>query len=173
MRQTITVALVALLVTGCSEQPSGSSAALVGAPAPGVELPLVAGEGASEGDRVSIAALRGQVVVLDFWAGWCGPCRQSIPALNKVHERYGDRVAMFGINIDEGISAERVQRDHRSFGAKFPSLHDVHGEARQAYRVQSLPMLVVIDRSGTIRWAETGVPDPADVGRRLEELLVP
>lgn len=170
-RQSIALALLMLVAVGCSEQPRGPTAALMNQPAPELDLPVIAGQGAAEGDRVSLAALRGRVVVLDFWASWCGPCRQSIPALNQVHARYGDRVEMLGINIEADLPRERVQTAHRSFGADFPSLLDVEGRAQAAYRVQSIPTLVLIDRAGTVRWVETGVPDPGDVGDRLEDLL--
>jgi thiol-disulfide isomerase/thioredoxin len=163
--------LAGLLMVGCSDRPSGPTAALMDGPAPELDLPLVAGQGAAEGDRVSLAALRGKVVLLDFWASWCGPCRQSIPALNQIHARYGDRLEMLGVNIEGGLSRARIQAAHGRFGADFPSLHDVRGEAQSMYRVQSIPTVVLIDRSGTVRWVETGVPNPDALGERVSDLL--
>lgn len=160
-----------LLAAGCSERPRGPTAALVDGPAPALDLPLVAGEGAAEGDRVSLEALRGRVVVLDFWASWCAPCRQSIPALNRVHARYGDRIEMLGVNIEGELPAARVQAAHARFGAEFPSLHDVRGEVQSRYRVQSIPTLVLIDPSGTVRWVETGVPNPDALADRVGDLM--
>jgi thiol-disulfide isomerase/thioredoxin len=145
--------------------------AMVGEPAPEVALPLVSGAGADEGDRVGVTALRGRVVLLDFWASWCAPCRQSIPALNQVHERYGSRIEMYGVNVQPELDAAEVREAHRDFGAAFPTLHDERQEAQAAYGITNIPTLVLIDRDGVVRAVERGVPDPDAVGERIEELL--
>src|SRR5690606_34936939 len=88
---------------------AGPTAALLGAPAPPLDLPVIAGDGAAQRDRVSLAALRGKPVLLDFWASWCGPCRRSIPALNEVHERYGRQVAFWGINVEGGMPRSSIE----------------------------------------------------------------
>lgn len=164
--------LVALCTTSCdTERPRGPSAALMGQPAPVFDLPVVAGTGASEGDRVSLEALRGRVVVLDFWASWCFPCRQSIPALNEVHARYGEGVKVLGVNVEGNLPRPAVVDAHRRFGARFPSVQDIDGQVQAAYRVQNIPMLVLIDTTGVVRWVEVGVPDPNDVARRIDDLL--
>lgn len=149
--------------------PSRSDSPLVGGEAPDVSLALVTGEG--QGDRVSVSGLRGEVVLLDFWASWCGPCRMSIPALNEVHERYGSRIRMYGVNVQPELREDAVRAAHRDFGADFPSLHDARQEAQARCGVQSIPTLVMIDRDGVIRHVESGVPDPDDVAARLDEIL--
>ena len=143
--------------------------ALVGRVAPEFTLPLVAGEGA--GDRVAVRALEGRVVLLDFWASWCQPCRRSIPLLNQVYARYRERITMLGVNVDAGMSAERIRGAHRSFAADFPSLADERLEVQGAYGVTSIPTLVLIDRSGVVRWVDRGVPDPDEVSERIDDLL--
>lgn len=160
-----------LLAVGCSDRPRGPTAALMDGPAPALDLPLATGPGAADGDRVSLEGLRGRVVLLDFWASWCGPCRQSIPALNRVHDRYGDRIEMLGVNIEGGLPRSRVQSAHARFGAEFPSVQDVRGEAQSMYRVQSIPTLVLIDRAGTVRWVETGVPNADALMERVGDLV--
>ena len=149
--------------------PAASNDPLIGAEAPDITLTLVSGEG--EGDHVQLSALRGEIVVLDFWASWCGPCRMSIPALNEVHERYGGRVRMYGVNVQPELSADGVRAAHRDFGAVFPSLHDPRQEAQSLYGITSIPTLVIVDRAGVVRHVERGVPDADDVGDRLDELL--
>lgn len=157
---------------GCApEPPSGPTAALLGQPAPPLDLPLVTGPGAEDGDRLSLDALRGRVVLLDFWASWCVPCRQSIPALNVIQERYGDEVEILGVNIEGGAPRDVVAEAHRDFGARFPSLQDVEGQVQMGYRVQSIPTLVLIDRAGALRWVELGIPDPEALGDRIDDLL--
>ncbi len=172
------LSIVGIVVAGArlagydpDRRPPPPAGALVGQPAPDLGLRVVAGEGATDGDRVTVAGLAGQVVLLDFWASWCGPCRQSIPALNQVHERYGSRVEMYGVNVENGMPADAVRQAHRDFGARFPSLQDEGGRAQSGYRVDSIPTLILIDRRGTVRWMERGVPDVDEVGARLEELL--
>jgi len=139
---------------------------LVGSDAPSIALPQVPSD-----ETVDTGELEGEVVLLDFWASWCGPCRQSIPALNQVHERYQGRIRMYGVNLDHGMDVAGVQRAHRSFGAQFPSLRDVGGAAQSAYMVQSIPTLVLIDREGVIRHVQMGVPDPDRVADRIDDLL--
>lgn len=139
--------------------------------APDFDLPLVAGDGAAEGDRVALEGLRGQVVLLDFWASWCQPCRRSIPALNAVHERYEERIRMYGVNVEGELSPSQIRAAHRAFGAQFPTLLDVDGSAQEAYRVTGIPTLVLIDRTGTVRWVHSGEPDPEEVSERVDDLL--
>ncbi|MCZ7686756.1 MAG: TlpA family protein disulfide reductase [Sandaracinaceae bacterium] len=142
-------------------------------PAPALDLPVAAGSGAAEGDRVSLGALAGRVVVLDFWASWCGPCRQSIPALNQVHERYRGRIEMLGVNVEGNLPRSAVVQAHRDFGARFRSLQDEQGAAQAAYHVDVIPTLVVIDGAGVVRWVHTGVPDPDELAEHLEPLIAP
>lgn len=173
----LVVSVVGMIVAGTQifgydpDRPRGPTAALIGGAAPPLDLPLVAGPGAAEGDRISLAGLSGRVVLLDFWASWCGPCRQSIPALNQVHERYGSRVELLGVNVEGGLPRARIASAHRDFGARFRSLLDAEGAAQAAYHVSSIPTLVLIDQRGMVRWVHTGVPDPEDVADRLDSLL--
>ena len=144
---------------------------LVGRPAPDFELALVAGEGASDGERVALEALRGKVVLLDFWASWCNPCRRSIPILNEVHSRYGSRIEMLGVNVDQGLSRAQIVSAHADFAARFPTLGDDRLSTQGAYLVTSIPTLVLIDRQGVVRWVDRGVPDADEVSERIEHLL--
>lgn len=78
---------------------------------------------------------------------------------------------MYGVNVDTGLSADRVREAHRSFAADFPSLGDERLEAQNAYGVTSIPTLVLIDRAGVVRWVDRGVPDPEEVAEHLDDLL--
>ncbi len=135
--------------------------ALVDETAPDFSLPIEAGEGV--GDIVSLEAERGHVVVLDFWASWCGPCRQSIPVLNRVRERASANGARFyGINVERprDLAPRQLILAHASFGALFPTVRDPDGRIQQAYGVTRLPTVVVVDRRGLVRHAQSGVPSP-------------
>lgn len=136
--------------------------------APEFTLPLVSGP--DVGDRVALSNLRGEVVILDFWASWCGPCRRSIPVLNDVASAYEGRVRLYGVNV-EPMAPEAVGNAHQRLGATFPSLHDPNKEVQRAYAVNALPTLFVIDGEGHIRHTEKGVPDFDDLSAVLNELL--
>lgn len=139
-------------------------------PAPDFTLDVVSGEG--QGDRVHLASQRGRVVVLDFWASWCQPCRRSIPILNRVRERFaGAAFSMYGVNVERDLGPSQLAMAHARFGAAFPSFQDLSSTVKDAYRVRSLPTIVVIDRTGRIRDFMTGVPSQPRLERTIRSLL--
>ena len=163
-------AIIAGFMMGYTGRHPGPVSPLAGHPGPGFELPLVATAtgGSGIGDRVSLASLRGEVVVLDFWASWCQPCRQSIPILNRLHGRYGSGARFYGINVEQRFAPAQVQAAHRSFNANFASLHDPTYEAQASYEVRSIPTIVVLDRHGIVRFARAGVPNESELAEVIE-----
>lgn len=146
--------------------------ALEGTEATTFSLPIVAGEGLAEAAEFDLAAHRGRVVVVDFWASWCSPCRRSIPTLNEVQSRYVDAPVTFvGVNVEGNLTAERVARGHTSFEAAFPSVQDRTGQVQLAYQLEGLPTLVVIDQQGIIRHVHVGVPRAGALDDTLAALL--
>lgn len=137
-------------------------------PAPDFVAEIISGEGT--GDRVALSGLGGQVVILDFWASWCPPCRRSIPRLNAIQSRYGDRVVILGVNV-ESITPRQLIAYHHDFGAEFPTLADPTQALQRSYEVERLPTLFIIDRDGQIRHMETGVPDQSGLIRTIDALL--
>ncbi|MCA9534593.1 MAG: TlpA family protein disulfide reductase [Myxococcales bacterium] len=162
----LAVALVAMLGRGLF------GSALTGTEAPALDLPIAAGAGALEGDRVSLASLRGRVVVLDFWASWCGPCRRSIPILNDLEaELAGEPVTFLGVNVEGEMGPRRLQQVHTELGAHFPTLQDRTGEVKARYGVSVLPTLVVLDGEGVVRHVGTGVPSEDSLRATIRELI--
>ena len=132
---------------------------MVGHDAPPLALPIVAGIGAADGDRINIDNLRGKVVLVDFWASWCPPCKRSIPILNEIQERYdSDQVVFLGVNVEDDLHSNAVASVHRALGAEFPSVQDRDGALRRTYKVSSLPTLFVVGPDGEIEDAAVGVP---------------
>lgn len=106
----------------------------------------------------SLAALRGQVVLLDFWATWCGPCRLVAPQLNALQARFGAQgLRVVGVTTDP---VERAATFMELAGTKYPSLADPGALVSRAYHVSSLPTLFVIDRRGIVREVFVGF-DPS------------
>lgn len=107
------------------------------------------------GRSVSLSALRGNVVLLDFWATWCAPCRQDIPDLIALQTRYADEgLIVIGMSLDT-LPEEAVRDFVRKAGITYPVV--LSGtEIAQAYAVEALPTKVLIDRSGQIRERKLG-----------------
>jgi len=136
-------------------------APFVGAPAPEFVAKTVDGEG------VALRDLTGKVVVLNFWATWCSPCREEMPALEARYERYRDQgLVVLAIDFDEPQEEVRAFRDE--FGLTFPVVMDPGANIQQLYRVRGYPTSYFVDRSGTIQVQHIGVMSED----QLDEYLV-
>ena len=110
-----------------------------------------------------------QPVVLDFWATWCGPCRQEMPHLSAVARKYTGRVAFYGVNSHD--SPANVLAFARQCGMTFPTLGDPRRVAATSYGADALPTLVVIDRRGRVRVFSQGYDPEADIETSLSKIL--
>ncbi len=107
------------------------------------------------GRPASLAALRGRVVLLDFWASWCEPCRESFPFYNDLHREYGPRgLCILAVSVDE--DASNVRSFLRRTPARFRILHDPSGGVAARYRPDRMPTSFVIDRNGLVRHVHAG-----------------
>ncbi len=134
------------------------SSPMVGRPAPAFALAVVGGAGADEHDRIDLSALRGRTVVLDFWASWCPPCRASVPALDAFASSHPE-VIVVGVNVETDRRAGFVRGAHEDLGATYPTVHDEAGALQQAYGIQNLPTLLVVDGQGVVTDAHVGAVD--------------
>lgn len=130
---------------------SGGTHPLTGRAAPDFTLPLVGGE------AVSLASHLGKdVVVLDFWASWCPPCREGLPVLDRVARAHaGQPVAVYGVNIREGKNL--VTEFATANKLSLPILLDNTGVVADDYGVSGIPQTVVIDRSGKVHSVHVGL----------------
>lgn len=126
------------------------NAPATGGPAPALSL-LDTG-----GSRFNLAEQRGKVVVINFWATWCGPCRAEIPDLAKWHLANPD-VPMYGVSTDDKISPPKLQSLATRFGINYPVLLD--DGASNAWGIDSIPTTYVIDAEGRVSSARVGVID--------------
>lgn len=149
----------------------GTASPLVGKQAPGLVLPVAAGAVQDGPTKVSLDDLSGRVVVLDFWASWCGACQRSTPTLNELHREFDeDDVDFYAVNV-EPIDRQRLQAAHAAFGTAFPTLQDRAGDVQRAYGIRSLPTVFVVDRDGLVRWASTGVPSKMRLRAAISDAL--
>lgn len=120
------------------------------------------------GARLGPPDYAGQVVLLDFWATWCVPCRAQAATLEAVYDDYRDRGVQF-LAIDQGEERDRVRRftDERPF--PYPVLLDPTEEVGRSFEVVALPHLVVIDRRGAVTYSEPGLASEELVRRLLDE----
>ena len=125
------------------------------------------------GKAVSPAALKGNVVLLDFWATWCKPCLAAMPDLQALHDKYKDRgLSVIGISIDEE-AATKVPKFIASKKIQYRiAVDDAKKPAWDAFRVKAIPAAYLLDRQGRIVAQWTGAtPNREELERRLEELL--
>ena len=140
--------IVLILVTRAFLSSSGGRPAL-GEPAPDFALTLF------DGSEVSLSSMRGQVVVLNFWASWCAPCRQEAPELQRAWELYREKgVAFWGVTFKDAPNAS--QAFVQEFGITYPNGIDSQGRLRRAYGVSAVPETFIIDREGKVAWFHAG-----------------
>ena len=109
----------------------------------------------SSGENLRLSEYRGDVVMVNFWATWCGPCRQEMPLLDELYSRY-ERVgfSLLGVNIDD--DSRKAMNMVSELGVSFPVLFDARKEVSKLYEVDAMPVTVLIDREGTIRYVHHG-----------------
>ena len=109
----------------------------------------------STGENLRLSEYRGEVVMVNFWATWCGPCRQEMPLLDQLYSRY-ERVGftLLGVNIDDNSS--KAMNMVQELGVSFPVLFDSRKEVSKLYQVDTMPATVLIDREGTVRYIHHG-----------------
>ena len=123
-----------------------------------------------EGGTLRLSDLRGQVVILNFWATWCGPCRAEMPEFVRLYEAERSRgLEIVAVDLQE--PEEHVRNFADEFGMRFPTLFDRTGAVAQTYRVQQLPVTFIIDRDGTVRATRYGAVTPAWLRAELDKLL--
>ncbi len=125
----------------------------------------------ADGDTLRLSDLRGKVVMVDFWASWCGPCRQEAATLNRIYSAYaGAPVEFVGINVWDTSDAAEVFLVE--FGVAYPTGVDADGSIALEYGVRGIPEKFFIDADGVVQRKYVG-PMPEDVLRgALDELLL-
>lgn len=124
------------------------------------------------GKNIKLSEQRGRVVILNFWATWCTPCKKELPYFNDLYKKYrGVGLQVLGVNIDKGIS--EVKRMSQDFNLAFPILLDPKGKISDLYLVRSMPTTYVIGKDGMVHHVHWGFgPDePARYEKEIKALL--
>ncbi len=125
----------------------------VGDLAPEINLPSL------NGDRIVLSALQGRPVLVNFWATWCGPCREEFPALVRKSRQYKDAgLVVIGVNFQDDNTDEGILTFMRNTNVDFLIVRDVGERVGRAYRVNGLPTSVFIDTKGIVRDIVVGGP---------------
>ena len=128
---------------------SGEGGALVGAEAPDFSLSPPGG-GAPLGPK----AFKGKVLIVDFWATWCAPCRESFPAYQKLVDEFGGRLAVLGVSVDDEASG--IEKFRSETGVKFPLVWDEGQGVAGAYKPATMPTSFIVDRFGIVSAVHEG-----------------
>ncbi|MFC4597639.1 TlpA family protein disulfide reductase [Cohnella hongkongensis] len=124
-----------------------------------------------DGRTYSLEESRGKPVVLNFWASWCGPCREEAPLLVKLHRLYGESVHIVAVNLTAADRTESAEEFARSFGFAFPVPLDTRGTIAAKYRIRPIPTTIFIDSQGVIRGGVLGALNWELLQRRVLSLL--
>ena len=125
-------------------------AATLSGPAPNFTLQ------SRDGKTVSLADMKGQVVMINFWATWCGPCRQEMPHLQALYERYNSLgFTLLGVNVEDNPNGAKKWLEENG-PVTFPVLFDPKSEVSQLYKVVAMPSTVLVGRDGTMRFIHHG-----------------
>jgi peroxiredoxin len=146
---------------------AGSAAALsVGARAPEIGRPDL------NGRTIQMSGLRGKVVIVDFWASWCEPCREEMPVLDRLYRDLRERgLVVVGVSVDRTIG--NVNGFLRRTPVSFPIVHDANHEIANRYAPPRMPSSYIIDRRGVVRHVHEGFRsgDAATIRREVQALL--
>ncbi|MGH2595924.1 MAG: TlpA family protein disulfide reductase [Actinomycetota bacterium] len=163
--------LFALVTTmsACSGGGSGSVESGLGAKSVSMPAPALAGD-TVQGGKAVLSDLRGSVVVVNFWATWCAPCRNEQPDLVQLANDYHDRGVRF-LGVSERDDTAKARAWVKEFHVPYPSIVDEPGAWADDFAFFGLPDTYVIDRSGTIRWTVFGQTDATQLKQLIDRVL--
>lgn len=124
-------------------------AASLNQPAPDLTLKTL------DGENLRLSEQKGDILLINFWASWCGPCRQEMPLLEELHQKYEDLgVSIWGVNIEQDSQAAKNWL--KDIEVNFPILFDETNKASEDFSVDAMPTTVLVDRDGNIRFHHRG-----------------
>jgi thiol-disulfide isomerase/thioredoxin len=153
---------IAILCLSPKAPAAAGDALNAGSAAPAFQLDSLAGK------PVNLADYKGQVVLLNFWASWCGPCRKEMPILEQLHKQYRSKgFSLVGVNVEPN-SADALTM-LKSVPVSFPILFDRDSTVSKLYQVQGMPNTVIVDRQGRVRYVHRGYK-PGEENEYLDQI---
>jgi thiol-disulfide isomerase/thioredoxin len=158
----LVLSVAAIILSGCARRPPESEPVLqIGQAAPNFKLPDLTGQ------QVSLDQFKGKVVMLDFWATWCGPCRMTMPVVENLQKEFADTLVLLTINLQD--PRDEVRDYIRAQGIHSRVLLDQEGTVGTMYGAAGIPMQILIDKQGIIRFGMTGY-DPRMASKLRTEI---
>ena len=149
MKRTILCLLRRLLLAGMMAAAMPAAALELDRAAPDFTLKSLGGK------NLKLSEMAGNVVLINFWASWCGPCREEMPLLNDLHKKYEPLgFAVFGVNVEEDVKG--AMGFLQNFPVDFPVLLDSSNQVSKQYKVIAMPTTVLVDRDGKVRYLHQG-----------------
>lgn len=171
-RGSLIPGLLLVLATSCASTESDGAATddrvEVGAPAPAYTTVSL------DGDSVSLASLRGKVVLFNIWATWCHPCRDEIPELRAIHAKYQARgLELVGVSVDADGTDDAIRSFMDEFKMTYPVWRDPDERVSTRFLAIGVPATYLIDREGILRWRKTGpiAPNDTSLAAAIERAL--
>ena len=157
-------------LAGCArgEAPAASEKVEVGAPVPAYATVAL------NGDSVSLAGLRGKVVLFNIWATWCHPCRAEIPELLVLYEKHRARgFEIVGVSVDADGADDAIKSFMQEFRMTYPVWRDPDERVSTRFLAIGVPATYLIDREGILRWRKTGpiAPNDSTLAAAIERAL--
>lgn len=184
MKKKIFVILVIMLLSssifaGCSNNPSSPSSTNPPSSSSTVDTSRAVAPDFSwkdsNGNVIKLSELKGKVVLIDFWATWCGPCKMTIPHVEALYERYKDNkdVLVLGISVDDPSTAGSVPSFIKQNGMQYLVVSDSNSSVSGLYGVSTIPRFLIIDKNGRIAKSINGYdPNMEEViGGEIDKLL--
>ena len=135
--------------------------------APDFTLPTL-----EDGDKtISLSDLKGKPVFINFWASWCGPCKEEMPDLQEVYTANKDKIHFYTINLTAQDDVQKAQAFLKQYNITIPGLIDPEGEAKNAYKVISVPSSYTIDANGIVVEKRPGSMNSAAMQGMIDKLL--
>jgi peroxiredoxin len=126
----------------------------------------------TRGRSINVSEYRGKVVLVDFWASWCAPCREELPVLERLYGRYKARgFVVVGVNVDRSV--DNMRDFLRRTRLSFPIVHDAQQHVASRYRPPRMPSSYLVDKQGVIRFVHAGfrASDARSLEREIQQLL--